>query len=677
MKRILLAGLFAAAWAPFAPAAPSNAEWRDLLAVPLEAAQPYPWKHFLEDAQAKPSATWQWRQGVLVCRGTPKGYLYLDHEFTDFILRLEWRWPEGGKPGNGGVLFRLSGPDKIWPRSLEAQLNAGQAGDFWGLDGFALDGPAARLKTLEHPQFGRLTHLRRTADLEKPAGQWNEYEIEARGPVVTLRVNGQEVNRTTACEAKAGRLCLTAEGDEIHFRNVRLQPLAPTAATPPLAPKVITYPAPEGEPLSSEYEVTANGQRVDVYLARTLDPPFAGKQWDFGGPYSFANFDLAGRVELRVKAKRSLAKAVIRPATAVVQITLEDDHTLRLLLEGPRKFSLEPDGLKGPLLLFANPLEENPPKAGAPGVVYFGPGLHKPEKILLTNDQTLYLAGGAVVKGGILVQGSNIRIAGRGVLDGSDWEWRKGPTPHVISIRATNLLVEGLTIRGASHWTVVPRHSRNVIVRGLKLCGGRVQNDDGINPCNSQDVLITDCFIRSDDDCVALKGLDLSEPNNNVERITVENSVLWCDRARIFLLGHESRAAFMRQVTLRNLDIIHFTMTPFLFEPGEDMRLEEITVENVRLHGAGQREFIRLKPVVNMYMRKQVPGFIRQVRFKNVSLEGAPGEYLVQVEGADATHNVRDVVFENVTINGQPLAAGQPRVRLGSHVEGVRFAPDK
>ena len=84
--------------------------------------------------------------------------------------------------------------------------------------------------------------------------------------------------------------------------------------------------------------------------------------------------------------------------------------------------------------------------------------------------------------------------------------------------------------------------------------------------------------------------------------------MLWCDRARIFLLGHESRAAFMRQITLRNLDIIHFTMTPFLFEPGEDMRLEDVTVENVRLHGEGQRELIRLKPVVNQYMRKQGAG---------------------------------------------------------------------
>lgn len=199
------------------------AEGIDLLANPLEAARPYAWKHFSENPQTKLSDVWQLRDGVLNCRGTPKGYLYLDQDFTDFTLRLEWRWPAGKKPGNGGVLIRITGSDKIWPRSLEAQINAGQGGDFWGLDGFALEGPAPRMKTVDHPQFGKLTNLKRTADLELPAGQWNEYEIIARGPVVTLRINGREVNRATGCDVRAGRICLTAEGSEIEFRNVRLQ----------------------------------------------------------------------------------------------------------------------------------------------------------------------------------------------------------------------------------------------------------------------------------------------------------------------------------------------------------------------------------------------------------------------------------------------------------------------
>ncbi len=440
------------------------------------------------------------------------------------------------------------------------------------------------------------------------------------------------------------------------------------------AEKVVAYPAPAGETLSADYKVLAEGKAVDVYAARVLDPPFAGKEYDFGGPYSFANFDMSGPVVVRITSGRSLRGTVIRPRSAQVKMTVEDDHTLSLTLERPSKFSVEPDGKKGPLLLFANPLETDAPKDGDPNVVYFGPGLHKPEKIVLGSNQTLYLAGGAVVKAEVLAQGNNIRIRGRGILDGSDWEWRKGPVGNLIAIRnCTDVEVRDITLRGSSHWTIVPRNSQRVTIRNVKLCNSRVQNDDGINPCNSQDVLITDCFIRSDDDCVALKGLDFSAANSNVERITVENSTLWCDRARIFLLGHESRAAFMREVTLRNLDIIHFSMTPFLLEPGEDMRLEDITIENIRLHGEGQRELIRLRPVVNQYMRKKVPGFIRNVRFKNVTLEGRPGEYLVQIQGADAEHDVQDVTFEEVSILGSKLTEGSGQVRIGEHTKNVRF----
>jgi hypothetical protein len=72
-------------------------------------------------------------------------------------------------------------------------------------------------------------------------------------------------------------------------------------------------------------------------------------------------------------------------------------------------------------------------------------------------------------------------------------------------------------------------------------------------------------------------------------------------------------------------------------------------------------------------MRKKVPGFIRNVRFRNVTVEGQSGDYLVQMEGADAEHNVRDVTFENVSIVGSKLTEGSRRVRIGKHTENVRF----
>ena len=197
---------------------------RDLLTAQSALGELVGWKSFHEKAGTKTGDVWKLTDGVLVCKGAPKGYLYTEKAYRNFALELEWRWPAGKKPGNGGVLLRTTGQHKIWPKSLEAQINVGEAGDFWGL-GYTLAGPQDRTKASEHPQFGKLIHVKKARNAEKPPGEWNRYEIIADGDVVILEINGKVVNRATGCEQAPGKICLTAEGDEIHFRNVQLTPI--------------------------------------------------------------------------------------------------------------------------------------------------------------------------------------------------------------------------------------------------------------------------------------------------------------------------------------------------------------------------------------------------------------------------------------------------------------------
>jgi hypothetical protein len=182
------------------------------------------WQSFHEGADTKTGDVWRiQRDGVLVCRGMPKGYLYTEQDYTDVHLEFEWRWPTGS-PGNGGLLLRVTGENKIWPKSLEVQLNNGQAGDFWGLVGYELQGAKDRMKVLHHDDFGKLTNVKHTMKTEKPAGEWNHCEVTLQGGDVTVKINGRTVNQATDCEVAAGKIVLTAEGQEIHFRNFRLLP---------------------------------------------------------------------------------------------------------------------------------------------------------------------------------------------------------------------------------------------------------------------------------------------------------------------------------------------------------------------------------------------------------------------------------------------------------------------
>ncbi len=183
------------------------------------------WSFYCADPGCKMEDVWSEQGGVLICSGSPLGYLYSQADFDDFVLKLQWRWPADKGPGKGGVLIHMTGDHKVWPKSLEAQINAGDAGDFWGLDGYELSGPLGRTRAIDHEKFGRLTNVKKTQALEKPAGQWNSYEIRSDGGTVTLTINGIVVNQATGCTPIKGRICLTSEGNEIHFRNIEIATL--------------------------------------------------------------------------------------------------------------------------------------------------------------------------------------------------------------------------------------------------------------------------------------------------------------------------------------------------------------------------------------------------------------------------------------------------------------------
>lgn len=150
--------------------------------------------------------------GVLRCEGEPKGYIRTTDTFDDFVLRLDWRYPE--KAGNSGVLLRAIGEDKVWPDCIEAQLMSGNAGDFVNMSGEPMEMPRGE------GRFGRKSH-----NAESPLGEWNTYEIIAKGGEITVYVNGEKLNHATGCPTRAGHIALQSEGVPIEFRNIHLTPL--------------------------------------------------------------------------------------------------------------------------------------------------------------------------------------------------------------------------------------------------------------------------------------------------------------------------------------------------------------------------------------------------------------------------------------------------------------------
>lgn len=151
---------------------------------------------------------------VVLCVGSPKGYLRTNRTYADFRLHVEWRWV--GKPGNSGVFVRGSGADHVWPHCYEAQLQAGNAGELRANGG-------AKFHADSTPKDKSMRRLEPSS--EKPAGEWNSYDILCRGGVVSLTVNGVLQNRLTGAFERSGWIALQSEGGVIEFRRMILAPL--------------------------------------------------------------------------------------------------------------------------------------------------------------------------------------------------------------------------------------------------------------------------------------------------------------------------------------------------------------------------------------------------------------------------------------------------------------------
>jgi hypothetical protein len=182
------------------------------------------WTAVLAKPEVKLEDVWSVAEGgVLVCKGKgkPSGYIrFVRDDFENYTLTLQWRFPVGTPGGNSGVLVHTTTPNalNVWPKSMEAQLNSGQAGDIWVI------GTTCEIENAAERVKGR-RHFNLTDNSEKPIGEWNDYKIVCKGDQITIWVNGDLVNHVTKCSVTKGAICLQAEGADIEFRNIRLTPL--------------------------------------------------------------------------------------------------------------------------------------------------------------------------------------------------------------------------------------------------------------------------------------------------------------------------------------------------------------------------------------------------------------------------------------------------------------------
>ncbi len=462
-----------------------------------------------------------------------------------------------------------------------------------------------------------------------------------------------------------------------------------------LAGGVVTaYPVPQGMEASPDYLVSAGGQSIFVYRTPVC---------------SLATFAVTGEVEVEIKVQRPITHPVIRPLARGIKPVVERG-SLRFRLPGPGQLAIEvDDDLHRPLFLFANAPEPKAPKAGAAQVRYFEGGkIHEAGRIELKDNETVYLAGGAVVRGSIHAKhASGLRIAGPGMLDGST---RTTQARLVELDTCRNVEVSDVILQGSYGWTLVPRCSENILIHNIKVVGWR-DNDDGCDPDSSRHVTVANSFFRTKDDCIAVKahdysgksGASKSDPGKfNTDDVCVTNSIFWSSEwGHALTVGFAVGAPSIRHVVFTDCDIIKKEKGPALSIDNHDLgAVEDVRFEDIRVEEGCDKllalkvafsqysadcpsEFFRNNPArkeaqgdawqqVLREKRSGTRGTIRNVLFKNIRIGGdrLPGSDIV---GFSARHEVSEVVFKNLSFQGKTLSSPEEAQLRVKNATAIQF----
>jgi len=462
---------------------------------------------------------------------------------------------------------------------------------------------------------------------------------------------------------------------------------------------------------SPEFKVMVDGKDVLVYSSPI--------------PLAFCSFEMSKPVEVVViSLRRDIKWADIRPLSSGIRPVIKSDSTIAFHITNPGQFSIELNGIfKIPLFIFANKPEIEKPLRTDKNVLYFESGkIHYPGTIVLKDNQQVFIECGAIVAGCIKARNVNhIKIFGGGILDGSfsrhfmdscatvfNKVLTREPVPGgidgLISISESgDVTIEGITLFNSKTWDVVPSLCNNVNINNIKIISDN-NSDDGIDIVSTLNIQVKNSFIRTKDDCIAIKsfakpqslsGKKSSEqvfgqledgPFYPVDSVSVKNCVFWnAAWGNALEIGFEL-SGDIRNVSFTNNDIIRVEGgAAFSIHNARRGVVSKILIDGLRVENADQKLFDLAifrsiysedgtgdnREVRRLYLNgiwdnvlsvterekethSKFRGHIHDVTIKNVSIVDGPIPFSV-FYGSDKTHLVENVTIEGLSFYGKNI----------------------
>lgn len=429
---------------------------------------------------------------------------------------------------------------------------------------------------------------------------------------------------------------------------------------------------------------------------------------------SWTSFSFQGLVTVRVTNSKPFTSVRILPSSARIVPTVSG-NTVAFTLDRPGQFAVDfclsgvacteanDTDLTNPLLVFANPMESRAPSPGArdvlrvaPGlsvpegsavpllgaaqsVLYFGPGVYDLglAPLNVASNQTVYLAGGAYVKGFLVIakDAANWAIRGPGILSGENLPkatcvgTKAGCPPMIFAPAERRGVISGITIVNSPIYNIALGGYNRTFAEDLDNTAteNRVSNvkilswggnGDGIAAAfGSADPgsVVEDSFLKVGD-----SGIHL-----NSSHLRVSHCTLWqMNTSAPFEISDTMGTNLnidVSDVVVSDSNVIRvesefdsMERAVFSAHQGGKGNLSNYTFRNIEIENADFRLFSLAVRPSPWSLKNVALGSLRNVVFEGVRATDAQSHPDL-LQSYDRQHELSQLTYVEVTVAGVPL----------------------
>lgn len=407
----------------------------------------------------------------------------------------------------------------------------------------------------------------------------------------------------------------------------------------------------EEMPRSELYAVFCNDKELTVFHTEFFD-------------YVIPVIHEIESLHFRIQINEEFEKIQIRPLEKQQEFLI-NAAGIEFTLEKPEKLVIEMDeDLLRPLYLLCESYVERPEAV----THYFEKGrVYNVDCLPLHSGDTVYLEEGSIVCGRFYSRmADHLRILGNGILYGGVWHnWDENSGEQMLrTVLGEDIRIEGISIVDGGSWGIVPIACKNVTIQNVNIMS-KVITGDGLDIVGCENVLVENCFIRANDDCISIKGCGNMDPSGccDTKHVRVRGSIFWnAEFGNALEIGYETQCAEICDIRFENCDILHCEYEGnqsggvLTIHNADRAHVHDVYYEQIRIEDA-QEKFIDIKTLDSKYSTDRRRGMVSDIYFKDIEITGGvfPVSIIRGFEMANELCRPKNFHFDNVVILGKKV----------------------